>query len=204
MTTNASFDDRLAAWLEQDSAHRVPEHLDEVLVLTRPMPQRKWWSSPERWLPMDVTARAGSLAPPRIGRLVLVGLSSSSRSLALLRDRFGAKRVPPPFGPADNGVILRWTHGCGDSSRPIPTARTPARSSATRPSTLALVLARRHQVRLLARGTETESELVMVANADGSGVRPLNGAPLIDADWFEWSPRTIASHRPRVEPPAGA
>ena len=36
--------------------------------------QQRWWSSPERWLPMDLTTRSGTLAVPRVGRLLLVAL----------------------------------------------------------------------------------------------------------------------------------
>jgi Tol biopolymer transport system component len=188
MTTNASFDDRLAAWLEQDSAHRVPDHLDEVLVLTRPMPQRKWWSSPERWLPMDVTARAGSLAPPRLGRLVLVGLLIIAiAAVALLAIGSRAQRVPPPFGPADNGVILSWSQD-GEILATDPDGSN-ARTIVSDPAYDFGPWFSHDGTRFVfwRRVSETERHL-MVANADGSDVRQLSGKPLIDADWFEWSP----------------
>ena len=188
MTTNASFDDRLAAWLEQDSAHRVPDHLDEVLVLTRPMPQRKWWSSPERWLPMEVTARAGSLAPPRLGRLVLVGLLILAiAAVALFAIGSRAQRVPPPFGPADNGSIFSWSAdgeivaADPDGMNMHPVLSDPAFDFAP------MVSHDGTRFVFWRRLSDGESNL-MVANVDGSGVRSLTGAPLIDADWFEWSP----------------
>ena len=188
MTTNASFDDRLAAWLEQDSAHRVPEHLDEVLVLTRPMPQRKWWSSPERWLPMDVTARAGSLAPPRLGRLVLVGLLIIAlAALALFAIGSRAQRVPPPFGPADNGLILSWSQD-GEILAADPDGSN-SRAIVSDPAYDFAPWFSRDGTRFVfwRRVTDVERSL-MVANADGSGVRALSSAPLVNADWFEWSP----------------
>lgn len=188
MTTNASFDDRLTAWLEQDSAHRVPQHLDEVLVLTRPMPQRKWWSSPERWLPMDVTARAGSLAPPGLGRLVLVGLLILAiAALALFAIGSRSRSVPPPFGPADNGSIFSWNNA-GEIVAADPDG-TNLRPVFSDPAFDFAPLLSRDGTRFVfwRRVSDSESNL-MIANADGSGVRSLSDASLTDADWFEWSP----------------
>jgi len=64
MTTNGSFERRLSGWLDETSEHRVPEHLDEVLLQTVATRQRPGWSSPERWLPMTTMVR-GRLATGR-------------------------------------------------------------------------------------------------------------------------------------------
>ena len=72
MTTNDSFDRRLSSWLERDAAGHVPDHLDEVLLHTAATRQRPWWSSPERWLPMDLTTRANAVAAPVHDRMPVV------------------------------------------------------------------------------------------------------------------------------------
>ena len=104
MTTNASFDDRLAAWLEEDSVHRVPDHLYEVLVQTRAMRQRAWWSSLERWLPVDTVAvgRPLNLRPLAI-MLVVVGALALAAVAALW---VASQRPTTYFGLAENGRIF--------------------------------------------------------------------------------------------------
>jgi len=57
MTTNDTFGQHLSAWLHEEAAHRVPDHLAEILVQTAATRQRRGWSSLERWLPMDSTLR---------------------------------------------------------------------------------------------------------------------------------------------------
>ena len=47
MTTNDEFERQLAGWLVDDSGHRVPEHLGEVLLHTVATRQRPWWSMVE-------------------------------------------------------------------------------------------------------------------------------------------------------------
>ena len=101
MTARDTFGRDLSRWLHEESEHRVPDHLADVLVRTAGTRQRPWWSSPERWLPMETTLR---LAPaPRAVWLLIV--------LALIVAVVGAialagsqRRVPAPFGPAVNGV----------------------------------------------------------------------------------------------------
>ena len=56
MTTRDTFGRDLSRWLHEDAEHRVSDHLGEVLVRTAATRQRPWWSSPERWLPMDSVA----------------------------------------------------------------------------------------------------------------------------------------------------
>src|SRR5207342_2665865 len=66
MTTDDTFGQHLSAWLHEEAGHRVPDHLSEVLVQTAATRQRKWWTSPERWLPVDTaTDMRGRIAAPR-------------------------------------------------------------------------------------------------------------------------------------------
>ena len=69
MTTDDRFARNLSAWLQEDGEHRVPDHLTEVLRADAATRQRPWWSSPERWLPVDTTFRARPFQMPRPGRL---------------------------------------------------------------------------------------------------------------------------------------
>ena len=74
MTTVDRLELELSEWLDAESAYHLPDHLGEVVAQTAVTRQRPWWSSLERWLPMDLTTRASTLAPPRLGRMILVGL----------------------------------------------------------------------------------------------------------------------------------
>ncbi|HEX6868995.1 MAG TPA: hypothetical protein VF119_09330 [Candidatus Limnocylindrales bacterium] len=108
MTTNESFDRRLADWLHEEAEHRVPDHLDAVLVRTVATRQRPWWSSPERWLPMDLTTprpalvgRGNQLRP--LVLLLILGLVIA----ALVAVAIGTRRsVLEPFGIARNGIYV--------------------------------------------------------------------------------------------------
>ena len=74
MTTEDRFARNLSAWLAEDGAHSVSDHLAEVLVHSAATRQRPWWSSPERWLPVDTTLRPRPFNLPSAGRLITVAL----------------------------------------------------------------------------------------------------------------------------------
>ena len=81
------------------------DYLIDVLGRTARTRQRPPWASLERWLPMDlVTARAPVARIPwrSIAMVAILGLLLA----ALVAVYAGSqRRVPPPFGPAANGVI---------------------------------------------------------------------------------------------------
>ncbi len=104
MTSNDTFGRDLSRWLIEDGEHRVPDHLGEVLVRTAATRQRPWWSSPERWLPMDTVAPArtlGNLRPTMVVLLVIALI------LAALGAAYVASRpsTAPAWGLAENGRI---------------------------------------------------------------------------------------------------
>ena len=45
MTSNDRIERAMSAWLSEDAAFRVPDHLEEVLAATRETRQRPAWSS---------------------------------------------------------------------------------------------------------------------------------------------------------------
>ena len=106
MSRSDSFDRGVSDWLHADAEHRVPAHLDAVLRRTRSERQRPAWSSLERWLPMQSTAR---FAPaPRIAwLLVVLGLILALGATAVL---VGSRRATPsPFGAVGIGTVLYGT-----------------------------------------------------------------------------------------------
>lgn len=187
MTTD-SFDVRLARWLADDAEHRVGDHLNEVLVVTAATRQRPAWSSPERWLPMDLTARANALGFPRMGRLLLVGLLLLAITAAAILAIGSRRHVPPPFGPAGNGLVLYQSGGDVMTVDPA-TGRTTTIVGGVE-SDIAPRVSRDGTKILFVRELAGAKYQLMVAGVDGSGARPL-GDPidLLDPnDYASWSP----------------
>ena len=187
MTTDERFDRTLAAWLEEDARTRVPAHLVDVLVQTAATPQRRWWSSAERWLPMDLVTHAVPTSTTRVGRLLILGLVVLAlASAAVLIVGARQRRVPPPFGPARNGSIAYWSGG--DIYLANPDGTSP-RAIVSGPTNDVGPWFSHDGTRFVFwRKADTHQADLMVANADGSGIRPLLPTPLIDAEGFEWSP----------------
>src|SRR6188472_3162156 len=103
MNANDMFGQELSSWLQEEGEHRVPDHLREVLVQTAATRQRPWWSSPERWLSVQTTLRFAPM--PRIAWLLVVLaliLALAATAVLVVGSR---PRMPPPFGPAANGLI---------------------------------------------------------------------------------------------------
>ena len=191
MTTSGSFDRRLADWLHEEAEHRVPDHLDEVLVRTVATRQRPWWSSPERWLPMDLTTprpavmRRGTLSHPLVA-LLLVALVAA----ALVAVAIGTRRSDlEPFGLARNGTWLGSFDG--DLFRIDP--RTGERTVLvggdgfdfspifTRDGTRVVF------VRSDGPPAEPAVLTLMAARPDGTDVRAIT-APMERLDWWDTDP----------------
>ena len=124
------FGQNLSTWLDEDAAHRVPSHVNELLVLSAATRQRPWWSSLERWLPMSTTTMGGRLAAPRPMLLfaLLAALLAAIVGATLLA---AAVRQPRPlFGLAANGRILISDGGslksfAADGTNPATVAAIP-------------------------------------------------------------------------------
>ena len=94
MTANHDFERQLGAWLRDDSAGRVPDHIETVLVQTVATPQRPWWSSPGRWLPFDAAHRRARSPSMDDGRPLLVLVLVALVLAALLILAVGSRRPP--------------------------------------------------------------------------------------------------------------
>jgi Tol biopolymer transport system component len=187
MTTRLDLDRTLAEWFRANAGEAMPDYLDELVDRVAREPQRRWWSSPERWLPVDLTSRATTFAPPRFGRLLLVALLIMAiAALAIVAIGSRSQRLPPPFGPALNGSILSSTVS-GDILSMEPDGSN-ARTIISDPAYDFGPWFSHDGTRFAFwRRVATNEFQVMVANADGSAARPLSGR-LPGADWYEWSP----------------
>jgi hypothetical protein len=212
---DTGFGRTVSDWLHADAEHRVPDHLDAALRRTRTERQRPAWSSPAMWLPMDLTLRPAQDAlsgrARTVGILALVALLAA----AALVFAIGARRhVPSPFGPAANGVIivnldgdLHLVDGDGSNLRPLvvgPEIDFGAQFSRDG-SRFAFVrrLDSPEPPGSFRFGVVEGDVGLMVANADGTGIRPLSDGPQYGVYGYDWSPsgdrialaRNVASRR---------
>ena len=192
MTTNDDFSVRLGDWLREDSAGRVPGHLDEVLLRTAGVRQRRWWSSPGRWLPMNVTAtRLWAVRPTSLRTVLVLGLVALIIA-ALVAVLVGSRRpLPPPFGLARNGALVSSANGDLFTVDLKTGTGTPLIAGPT--FDFGPAFSRDGTRVAFARGAPTPCGepdcglILVVANADGTGLREITpGEPGLD--WLDWSP----------------
>ena len=155
-------------------------------------PQRRWWSSLERWLPMDLTNRASTLAPPRLGRAILVVLLILGL-VVLAIAAVGARQhaVARSVRARAQRILVASADGDIFSIDPTSGAKTPL---ITDPALdFGPTFARDGTKIAFLRGAAADCGkpdcglYLMVANADGTGVRALTpGLPGLDA--VDWSP----------------
>jgi hypothetical protein len=105
VNTDERFAQTLSEWLGEEAAHRVPNHLAEVLVQTAATRQRPWWSSLERLIPMTTLTSGRVLArPPAFWFALITLLTVAAVGAALLIGALVEK--PAPLGPPSNGRII--------------------------------------------------------------------------------------------------
>jgi WD40 repeat protein len=188
MNPSDGFGRDVSAWLHSDAEHRVPEHLDAVLRRTRTERQRPAWSSLERWLPVQSTLR---LAPvPRVAWLLLALALIVALGVAIVA--VGSRpHLPAPFGPARNGILMSSGDGDIHAVDPATGKQTPVITGS--PFDFGATFSRDGTKFIFLRGNPAGCGqqdcglMLMVANADGSGVLALT--PVLPAlDWQDWSP----------------
>lgn len=120
----------LTTWLDAEAPTREPTGLaDSVLSRTARTRRRPGWIYPERWLPLETTARLG----PASRALVITAVIGLLAALLVgVLAVAGQRSLPPPWGPVGNGLIAFvnnddddiWTVRADGSAR-RPLLRTP-------------------------------------------------------------------------------
>jgi hypothetical protein len=182
MTLNDGFDRSLVEWLNEEAGRGAPGYLDEVLSRTTRTRQRPAWSSLERWLPVLTTLRFVPVPRPA-WLLVVLGLVIATAAAVLV---IGSQRPnpAPPFGLARNGGIAYGQDG--DIYRLDPATGQTSALITGPADDLAPWYSRNGLQVVFLRAAGAAGDKVVIANADGSGVRELTG-PLVDQNWFDWS-----------------
>lgn len=187
MTSFDRFEQHLPELMADLAAARVPDYFDDLLQTTARQRQRPAWSSLERWLPVGVTTLAPVSNRTRsfagLAILALVGLLIAAGVVAYVGSH--TQRLPAPFGPAGNGLIY-YSDAPGDIYAMDPTASVP-RAIVSGPETDKDPLPSRDGQRIAFTRTVSSGDQLVIANADGSQLRPLPGTYSEFAE-FDWSP----------------
>jgi Tol biopolymer transport system component len=190
MTYTDGFDRTVSDWLDEQAGHGMPTYLDETLALTIRTRQRPAWSSLERWLPMDLSARRSMFALTNSMRPIALLLLIALLIAVVVALAAGARKpLPAPFGPARNGDLV--TSRDGDIYL-IDKATSQSRAIAVDDGFDFSPIFSRDGTKfvfLRSDGPLAEPAILtlLVADADGSGIRALT-PPIKSLDWFDWSP----------------
>ena len=198
----------LTQWLETTGVTPRPDYVDDLLTRTARSHQRSAWRFPERWLPMDLTARAptitGRQTPFRlIGLVALIVLALAVGAALFVGSQ---RRLPAPFGPAANGLIV-YAAPTDASWADTPAFQRPQGDIFTvDPSTgISSVLVGGPTVdgypvvsldgtRVAFVREDELGQMLYVVDTAGGDPRPLTKEPLQEIDDAAWSPdgQTIA------------
>jgi Tol biopolymer transport system component len=107
MTDRAYTELDLRRWLDAAGQTPMPTDIDDLLTRTARARQRPAWSFPERWLPVNVAIQAPIVAGrrPSLRATSLVALLILALAAGAVLVAGSQRRVPPPFGPATNGIV---------------------------------------------------------------------------------------------------
>ena len=191
MTINDQrFDRALPSLFVELASASTPDYLEAAIEHASSRPQRPAWTYPGRWLPVQITTQAAPVArmPWRqLGILALIGLLLAVAAVAYV----GARRDPspaPPFGLAANGAIAMERGGDIVTVDHVTSAVTQI---ITGPEVDSAPVFFRDGTRIaFERRVEGpgDQRLIMVANADGSGLSQATQEPLDGLQWWTLSP----------------
>jgi Tol biopolymer transport system component len=186
MIPTERFERRLPELLTELAEPRTPDYFDDLLWQTAHTSQRSAWTMIERWISVDLTM--SRVHEPRGARwIALFGILLLTVALALAIVG-SQRRVPAPFGPAANGVIV-FTTAAGDIAIGDPVTGT-SRTIVDGPGRDNYPVFSRDGTRIaFGREVDFDGKLqVFVVDATGGTPVELTSAPLPIPGTFEWSP----------------
>ncbi|HEX5825952.1 MAG TPA: hypothetical protein VFY23_00400 [Candidatus Limnocylindrales bacterium] len=196
MTAPERFEQDLPQLLAQLAAGPRPDYRDSLVEAVARTPQRPAWAFPRRWLPVDITTAPVRTAPMPMRAVILAALLLLAVAATLLLVAGSRPRLPEPFGPARNGLIV---YGNGGDIYAVNPDGTDVRPLVSDPATydsdpLFSTLGDRM---VFAREVDGAWEL-WITGADGANPRRLTER-LIGLGAYAWSPDgawIAAHHRP--------
>src|SRR5262245_18083114 len=186
MSVDRSFVNAVERYLDEEAGDFTPAYADRVLAQTATTRQRSWWSSPERWLPMDLTMRRPLVAGTNMRTLAILAVIGLLIA-AIAAYAVGTQhRLPPPFGLAAPGLIGTGLNGDLSVANPDGTG---LRTIVTGPDQDEGINFSRDGTRIVFNRLQSDgTSMPMTADANGGGLRPLVDRPIGMAWWFDWSP----------------
>jgi Tol biopolymer transport system component len=193
MTIERRADLVLPVVLDDLAGNADADYIDDVLVATARMRQRRLSGSLQRWLPAVDGTGASVLAPRLAWRALAVALVIIALLLASLALVIGSARdqLPPPFGLAETGLVAFEAGGDLFATMPDGTGR---RALITGPGVQwGLVWSHRgDRFAYWSKPTADDPASLWVSDRDGSSRHVVSGAPVSDvADLLpsvSWSP----------------
>jgi len=194
MIHDERFDRDLGGMLADLAEPRFPDYFNEALQRAMAHRQRPAWTFPERWFPMGVLARRLPLVPALPARMVGILMMLMLLLVATVVIGVGAlllqQRPAPQFGLAANGDFAYTQDGdiyaaMHDGSQARLVIGGPTLDVAPSYSRDGQSL---YFIRVVSESPDVVE--VMVANADGSGVRALTEPEETSGiHWWTISPR---------------
>jgi hypothetical protein len=195
MITSDRFERELPVALTDIAAPGTPDYLTDILGRTARTRQRPAWASLERWLPMEITTPRASVARVPWRPMAAVALIALLLVAALALYAGSQRRVPPPFGPAANGVIPYALNGdtylgdpvTGESRLILGGPDVDLNPGFSSDGTLVGVI----------RSVSAGLDSLVVFDQRGQGQRTINPEPLRNLGYAQWVPgrhEIIATH----------
>lgn len=186
MTTFERFERSIPELMTEVAPARVPDYVDDMLHQTAGATQRPAWSFPERWLPMEITARPLSMRSFPWRPVLVLALVVALVAAGLAVYVGSQNRVPPPFAPAGNGLLIyRGNDGSIMSLDPKSGSQDTVVTSADAVGDP--VLARDGQrIALVPHGLASPRRII-IKGVDGSTLSTLDGE-YREINGAEWSP----------------
>ncbi|HEX5826675.1 MAG TPA: hypothetical protein VFY23_04085 [Candidatus Limnocylindrales bacterium] len=184
MTAHERYEQDLPRLLAQLAEGPRPDYRDSLVEATARASQRPAWTFPGRWLRMDITTRPVTMASvPRLPILLFVSLTLlAAAAIGMLVA--SQPKVPSPFGPAANGIVVYGSDGDLFALDPGSTTPRPFLTGAGADSWP--VFSQQGDRVLYLRETDGRHAL-WVVNADGGEPQALS-SPLVGVGAISWSP----------------
>ena len=185
MTTIDRFEHELPAALSDVAGIGRPDYLTDILGRTAHTRQRPAWASLERWLPMDLTTPRAATARIPWRAMGVLALFAILMAAAIALYAGSQRHVPPPFGPAVNGLIPYVANGDIFVGDPVTGTTRLVVGGPWNDNTVSFSPdgAQISFIRDMPAGED-----IYVARADGSDVRKIMSAPLGGLATVGWTP----------------
>jgi dipeptidyl aminopeptidase/acylaminoacyl peptidase len=184
MTTHGQRLDRMLPELIVELAGaRTPDYLEAAIEEASSRPQRPAWTYPGRWIPMEITTKAAPAArmPWRqLGLLAVLGVLLAGVAVAYVGSQ--RTRPAPYFGLAANGTVAVERDG---DIYAINHATGTETAISAGPEIDTAPVYTRDGTRIAFERADGGRRLIMVANADGSGIEQVTPEAL--AGIVQWS-----------------